>query len=98
MVLSKKYLRSGGTLMRLGGPIFKDEYSDPTSWVVAVQNHGYRAAYCPVDLSASDAEIAAYARAAEEADIVIAEVGAWSNPISPNETIRTEALKKCKDS
>ena len=84
--------------MRLGGPIFKDEYNDPASWVAAVKKHGYRATYCPVAVSASDDTIAAYAQAAAEADIVIAEVGAWSNPISPDEAIRTAALKKCKDS
>ncbi|MEO8396469.1 MAG: sugar phosphate isomerase/epimerase [Chloroflexota bacterium] len=84
--------------MRLGGPIFKTEYNDPQSWVAAVKNAGYRAAYCPVDVTADDLEIAAYGNVAKSADIVIAEVGAWSNPISPDETIRAEALKKCKDS
>lgn len=84
--------------MRLGGPIFKTDYHDSQSWVKAVKNAGYRAAYCPVNVSADDIEIAAYANAAKAADIVIAEVGAWSNPISPDETIRAEALKKCKDS
>lgn len=84
--------------MRFGGPIFKEEYSNPETWVAAVKKHGYRAAYCPVDLSATDGEIDAYARAAEQADIVIAEVGAWSNPISPDPAIRAAAIKKCKDS
>src|SRR5947209_9295037 len=83
--------------MRLGGPIYQEAYSDPASWVAAVQSAGYRAAYCPVSLEASDSEIAAYAQAARQADIIIAEVGAWSNPLSTDDSVRRAALKKCKD-
>jgi sugar phosphate isomerase/epimerase len=57
---------------------------------------GYRAAYCPVNAKASDDVVKAYARAAKKADIVIAEVGAWSNPISPDEKTRREAQQKCR--
>lgn len=83
--------------MRLGGPIFQ-KYDSPESWVQAVRRLGYRAAYCPLDLQASEVEISAYARAAREADIVIAEVGAWSNPLSPDPLERQAALEKCKAS
>jgi sugar phosphate isomerase/epimerase len=81
--------------MRFGGPIF-DEYSNPSKWIAAVQRQGYRAVYCPVGLDAAADEIAAYARAAAEADIVIAEVGAWSNPICRDETARQAAIEKNK--
>lgn len=84
--------------MRLGGPISRDLYQDPESWVAAVQGAGYRAAICPVGLDADDATIAAYAEAAAAADILIAEVGAWSNPLSPDEATRKAALEKCKNS
>ncbi|MEM2905592.1 MAG: TIM barrel protein [Candidatus Bathyarchaeia archaeon] len=80
--------------MRLGGPVFVDS-SDPTRWVKALRRHGYTAAFCPVGSEADDATIQAYARAAEEADVVIAEVGAWSNPLSPEEETRREAFEKC---
>ncbi len=83
--------------MRLGGPIFK-KYDNPQAWVAAVQGYGYRAAYCPVGLDASDATISAYAQAAAQADIIIAEVGAWSNPLSPDPAEREAALTKCKRS
>lgn len=83
--------------MRLGGPIFQ-KYDSPESWVQAVRRLGYRAAYCPLDAQASEVEIRAYARAAREADIVIAEVGAWSNPLSPDPLERQAALEKCKAS
>jgi len=67
--------------MRLGAPIF-ETYTDPDAWIAAVQRRGYRAAYCPVKPDADAATIRAYAEAAKRADIVIAECGAWSNPLA----------------
>jgi len=81
--------------MRLGGPIFH-KYDDPDGWVAAARRHGYVATQCPVKADADDATIRAYADAAKRADIVIAEVGAWSNPLSPDDGIRKAALEKCK--
>lgn len=81
--------------MRLGGTIFKS-HNDPDSWVAAVQSYSYRAASCPIGPGAGDAQIRAYANAAERADIVIAEVGAWSNPLSPNPEEAEDAVAKCK--
>ncbi len=40
--------------------------------------------------------VSAYARAAKAADIVIAEVGAWSNPLSPDDAIRLKAIAHCE--
>ena len=81
--------------MRFGAPIYN--YADPDSWVAAVRAKGYRAAYCPIKLGASQAEIAAYARAAGEADIVIAEVGAWgNNPLHPDPAVRKASLEGSK--
>lgn len=81
--------------LRLGGPIF-EKYTDPEGWVRAVKRLGYRAAYCPVHAEVKDDVIKAYAHAAKKADIIIAEVGAWSNPISPDEETRRAALEKCR--
>jgi sugar phosphate isomerase/epimerase len=81
--------------MRLGGPI-KERAEGPAGWVEAVRREGYRAAYCPVGRDAGPDEIEAYAAAAKEADIVIAEVGAWSNPLSPDEPTRRAALDLCR--
>lgn len=83
--------------MRLGGPIF-ESYATPAEWVAAVRALGYRAAYCPVKMGADADRIRAYEEAARAADIVIAEVGAWSNPLSPDEATRRAALDKCKGS
>lgn len=81
--------------MRLGAPLFQP-YDDPTTWVTALQAKGYGAAYCPVKPDADLAVVAAYRQAAQAADIVIAEVGAWSNPLSPDPATRAAALDKCK--
>ena len=83
--------------MRLGGPIF-ESFDDPDSWAAVVRNAGYRAAYCPVNPGADEAEIRAYERSARDADIVIAEVGAWSNPLARDEKTRDAAIGKCKAS
>lgn len=81
--------------MRLGAPLFQT-YDDPQSWAAAVQAKGYQAAYCPVKADADLGLIAAYRQAAQAAGIVIAEVGAWSNPLSPDPATRAAALDKCK--
>ncbi len=80
--------------LRLGGPV---DRKDPEAWVQSLQALGYRATYCPIGANESDETLKAYADAAKKADIVIAEVGAWSNPISPDETQRKNALKYCRD-
>jgi sugar phosphate isomerase/epimerase len=83
--------------MRLGGPLFTP-YSTPTEWAAAVKQAGYRAAYCPLPIDATDAAIADYAQVAREEDILIAEVGAWSNPLSSHPAARAAALDLCKRS
>ena len=80
--------------MRLGGPIDRSEYDSPDSWLEALTSRGYRAAFCPVPLDAPDAEVTAYREAAAAADIVIAEVGAWSSPVSADDATRFAALEK----
>ncbi len=81
--------------MRLGAPL-PEPVSDPALWVAAVKAKGYRAAYCPLDGSEDFATIRAFAQSAEQAGIVIAETGAWSNPLSPVESIRRSAMEKCE--
>jgi sugar phosphate isomerase/epimerase len=82
--------------MRLGGPV-SGFGTDPEKWIAELRRHGYRAAYCPVDSRASDDLVRAFARAAQEADIVIAEVGAWSNPLSTDEETRRKAVQFCQE-
>jgi sugar phosphate isomerase/epimerase len=80
--------------IRLGGPLFT-KIESPDAWIIALTECGYRAAYCPLDISASQEEIKDYKSAAKKADIIISEVGVWKNPISTDETERNEALDKC---
>ncbi len=84
------------TMIRLGGPVF-EKHTSPDEWAQNVRKLGYRAAYCPIGTEAPDDEVQAYANAAKENDIVIAEVGAWSNPISPDDETRRKAMKLCQD-
>ncbi len=70
------------------------KFQDPEQWVALNKQWGFRAADCPVRIGAPADEVRAYARAARDADIVIGQVGAWSNPISLNEKIRTQGLEK----
>lgn len=65
--------------MRLGAPI--NETSSPLEWAKRHRALGYGAAYCPVQADSDDAQIREYLEAARVCDVVIAEVGAWSNPI-----------------
>jgi sugar phosphate isomerase/epimerase len=81
--------------MRLGAPIF-ETYTDPDGWIAAVQRRSYRVAYCPVKPDVDAATIRAYAEAAERADIIIAECGAWSNPLSSDDATRRAAIAKCQ--
>src|ERR1039457_5685730 len=80
--------------MRFGGPIF-EEGADPEAWVRAVRAEGYTAAFCPVGAEAEDATVSAYARAAQAADLLIAETGAWSNPLSADPETARAAFELC---
>jgi len=81
--------------MRLGGPTFQKN-PDPTGWVTELKQLGYRAAYCPIDETADAQTVHAFEQVAEEADIVIAEVGVWNNPLSSDETKRRRAIELCQ--
>jgi sugar phosphate isomerase/epimerase len=80
--------------MRLGGPLF-EPYTDPDGWVTALKRLEYRAAYCPELTSGYTPKD--FARAAHAADIVIAEVGVWNNPLSRDDAVRKEAIRVCKE-
>ncbi len=79
--------------MRLGGPLFQNS-SDPDSWIGALRERGYRAAYCPVQHM--DDGIYDYMQAAHNAEIVIAEVGVWNNPLNRDEQARRKAIDDCQ--
>jgi sugar phosphate isomerase/epimerase len=82
--------------MRIGAPLAK-QVEDPREWAEEHVRRGYRAAYCPAITVHDTSEIRAYRQAARDANLVIAEVGAWSNPLSPDPSVRRSALARCKE-
>lgn len=80
--------------IRLGGPVF-DSYEGPDGWIQVVKRLNYRTANCPLKPGEDENVIRAYELAAQKNDIIIAEVGAWSNPISPIEEEAKAAIEKC---
>ncbi|MBT4137902.1 MAG: sugar phosphate isomerase/epimerase [Candidatus Latescibacteria bacterium] len=83
--------------MRLGAPLFKPSDS-PDNWIAALKYHGYTAAYCPLKEMNDSNLVQAYADAAKQNNIVIAEVGAFgNNPISPDDEIRKQGIENCQN-
>ncbi len=83
-----------GKSIRLGGQLF-ETYRSPEEWIRILKSKKYRAAYCPVIPGSPKALIREYAEAAKENDVLIAEVGAWSNPVSTDPSEAKAALEKC---
>jgi len=70
--------------MRLGAPVFYNG-RDPEEFALAHLNKGYKAGLCPDYLTVDrPEEIEAYKASCARHDVVIAEVGAWCNPMSPD--------------
>jgi sugar phosphate isomerase/epimerase len=67
----------------------------PKHWIEMLRRGGFSASPAPVGPDADDATVAAYADAAHKANVVIAETGAWSNPLDPNLAKAAAALEKC---
>jgi sugar phosphate isomerase/epimerase len=84
---------SAGYPVRLGGPV-PGKFTDPVEWVKAVKLLRYSAAYCPAQPGTSAELIQSFRSEAKKSNILIAEVGAWSNCLDPNESARNEAVKK----
>lgn len=76
-----------------GGPLFK-KYQSPNEWIKILHDLNYGAAQCPLKPGATFTEINAYKNAAKKANIIIAEVGAWSNPLDPDENKAKAAIDK----
>ena len=80
--------------MRLGGKVTPGAHG-PEAWIAAVHEKGYRAAYCPLPPGTLSTIVTTYRAAAADADIVIAEVGVWNNPLSPEPAEASAAFAKC---
>ncbi|MHC4442526.1 MAG: sugar phosphate isomerase/epimerase family protein [Planctomycetota bacterium] len=82
-----------GHPIRLGAKVFT-KTQDPEQLAIAHRQMGYRAAYYPqVELHETD-RIRAFSKAYAKHDVVIAEVGAWSNLLDPDPKKRSQSLQK----
>ncbi len=72
-------------------------HSSPNEWAAKHSEAGLESVVFPCRYDAGDAVIDAYKRAAADYDLIIAEVGAWSNPNAPDEVRRGEAISYCKN-
>lgn len=71
--------------------------TDAAEWAQAIRETGCGCVVFPLNYTAPEEKILAYAKAARKQNLVIAEVGAWCNPIAPNPAEREAALKKTKE-
>lgn len=79
--------------MRIGAYIMQP-YQDADEYIRQLLSKNYRAAYCPEYLkdTRQQAEIKELRQGLQENDIVLAEVGTWVNPLSPNKQEREKAI------
>lgn len=68
--------------MRLGAPVFG--FQSAREWADMHVKKGYAAAYWPLPDDARKSEVTDYVRAADDCDLVIAEVGIWNNFLDPD--------------
>ncbi len=80
--------------MRIGIQ-YAPPHSSPEQWADDIVRMGFRAATFPADYHAPDSLIDAYVKAADERDILIAEVGVWKNPFSPDPSEAASAREAC---
>ena len=85
----------GTDFMRFGGPAVKKS-SNAEEWVANMQEMGYTACIFPLEHDDPIEKIDAYKNAAHAADILIAEVGVWNNPLTSDPAEKKEALRVAK--
>ena len=82
--------------MRLGIS-FAYPHKSPAEWAEKLRSMGLGACVFPVDHTAPDGLIEGYRKAAADADIAIAEVGAWKNLLDPDEAVRAQNYEYVKN-
>lgn len=79
--------------MRFGGFIFQ-HWNTPEEWAAAAKEAGYSAVYFPVDYTAEQKVIDGYRQAADDADLVICEIGVWNNTLDRDPQKRRENIDR----
>lgn len=82
---------ASSTPVRLGGPVFLRS-ADPADLAHDCRRLGYTAAYCPSAKIEEPERIAAIQKAFSTENVVIAEVGAWTNMMDPDRAKRKKSL------
>lgn len=72
-------------------------HETPEQWAQETAAMGFRAASFPVSFRAPVSLIDAYVKAAKERDILIAEVGIWASPFSPDPKERRRAREASEE-
>ncbi len=80
-------------MIRLGGPIGR--IVEPEAAMARARELGYAAVMCDLPADCDARFCARVERAARESDVVIAELGAWSNPLSPDPAEAAAAHRRC---
>ncbi len=70
-------------------------HSSPEEWGRKHKEAGLGAVVFPLDFTSDMKDIDAYALAAKENDLVIAEVGVWNNMLDPDPVKRRENRERC---
>src|SRR5687768_9059362 len=73
--------------IRLGGPIL-ERFDDPAELAAAHVAAGYRAALIPYDWVEEEDPVRAARKAFADADVLLAEAGAWCNLIATDDATR----------
>lgn len=82
--------------MKLGGSIAAP-FESAAQWGKLLEQSRFAAVTCPVTCAAPDSVVAEVLKEAGRLGVVIAEVGVWKNPLSPDANERAAALKFAKD-
>ncbi len=72
-------------------------HTSPEDWAQKQEALGCRAVVFPLNCEEDPDRIEAYAEAAREHDLMIAEVGIWRNPLSPKAEEAEQNLRYCVD-
>ncbi|MBO4749609.1 MAG: sugar phosphate isomerase/epimerase [Lachnospiraceae bacterium] len=81
--------------MRIGGGIEKP-YQNPEEWVRLAKDLRYSAVLSPIDCRSDHNTRREYMRAAQDADLLIGEVGVWRNCLSKNDRERKANMEYAK--
>ncbi len=72
-------------------------HSSPEEWAEKHHNLGLRAVVFPLPHTAEEKRIDAYAKACQDYDLTIAEVGAWRNVMTSDPVQRKENITYCQE-